>query len=48
MKLKEFMVKEQLKPKVKYSHDLLEQEKIKKALVISINNNNQHLIGVRK
>ncbi len=47
-KLKEFMIKEQLKPKAKYSHDQLEQEKIKKALVISINNNNQHLIGVRK
>ena len=47
-KLKEFMIEGQLKPKVKYCHELLEQEKIKKALVISINSNNQHLIGERQ
>ena len=48
MKLKDYMVREQLKPKAKYSHDLLEQRKIQKALVVSINHNNQHLIGERQ
>ena len=45
VQLKSYMIKEQLKKKPVYDHEKLEQDKIKSALVVSINNNNNKLIG---
>ena len=44
--LRAFMVKEKLNLKVKYDYEKAEQEKVKEAIIVTLNKNNKHLIGV--